>query len=120
MERELNMAPTLAVDARSRFSETARLRTGRSQPRHGEAGRHRTDRTTLTVAARRVADDVPERAAEGAEAGEPDLQAHLRHVRVGRPQQEHGPLHAPPLQVTVRRLPEGRPEGSDEVGRGDA
>src|SRR5439155_1103916 len=38
---------------------------------------------------------------------------------VGLAQQEHRALHPPPLQVTVRRLPEDGSEAANEVGIGD-
>jgi hypothetical protein len=71
------------------------------------------------VGRRRLADDVAKRPAEGAQAREADVEADVGHAGGRRPQQEHRPLHAPALQVPVRRLAERRAEGADEVGLGD-
>ena len=69
----------------------------------------------LAVVRRRLAHDVPERAAEGPDACEADVEANVGDAAVSLAQQEHRALHPPPLEVTVRRLPEGRPEAADEV-----
>src|SRR5690348_12309737 len=106
----LNMAATLNALSRPGFSETAR-----SRPGHREARRHRQRGPVAAVLARRHAHDRTERAAERAEAGEAHVEADLGDARVGRAQQEHRALDAPPLQVAVRRLAERRAEGADEV-----
>ena len=71
------------------------------------------------VARRRLADDLPERAAEGPQAGEADIEADVGDAAVGLAQEEHRALDPPPLQVTVRRLPEDGAEAADEVRLGD-
>src|SRR3954447_16800014 len=106
----LSMRATL-VDARLEcFSKTAR-----SRPRHREAVRNGLDVGSPAVLGRRLADYGPERAAEGAEAREADVEADLGHAALGLPQEEHRPLDAPALKVTVRRLAERGAEGADEV-----
>jgi hypothetical protein len=60
-----------------------------------------------------------ERPAEGAQAGEADIEANIRHTAIGRPQEEHRPLDAASLQVTVRRFAECRAEGATEVRLGN-
>src|SRR5437879_6515701 len=67
----------------------------------------------------RLSDDLPERAAEGPRAGEADVEADVGDAAVGLAQQEHRALHPPPLQVTVRRLPEDGAEATDEVRAGE-
>jgi len=71
------------------------------------------------VVRRRLADDLPERAAEGPQAREADVEADVGDAAVSLAQQEHRALHPPPLQVTVRRLPEGGAEAADEVRLGE-
>ena len=66
-----------------------------------------------------LADDLPERATEGPQAVEADVEADVGDAAVGLAQQEHRALHTPPLQVTMRRLPEDGAEGADEVRLGD-
>src|SRR5690625_6267876 len=83
------MATTLVLPHPARFSETAR-----SGPCLGETGRHNGHRTTLPIGRRRLADDVVERAAERAQAGEPDIQADVGHAALRRAEQEHRPLDA--------------------------
>ena len=61
------------------------------------------------------ADDRAERPAEGAQAGEADVEADVGDAPIGLAQQEHRPLYPPPLQVAVRRLAERGPEYADEV-----
>src|SRR5215217_8466501 len=110
----LNMALTLRGVAPARFSKTAR-----SHPRHREAARNRRCRRTRAVLGRRSAYGLAERPAERPEAREPDVEAHRRDAQVGLAQQRHCTLHAPPLEVAVRRLAEDLAEGSDEVRLGD-
>ena len=64
---------------------------------------------------RRLADDLAERAAEGAQAGEADVEADVGDAAVRLAQQEHGAFYPSPLEVPVRRLAEDRSEGADEV-----
>src|SRR6266550_1847498 len=73
-------------------------------------GHHRS--IPHAIARRRLADDLPERAAEGPPAREADVEANVGDAAVGLAQQEHRALHPPPLQVTVRRLPEGGAEAA--------
>src|SRR3954465_13260264 len=100
------MGATLIGRARSRFSETAG-----SRPRLGEAGRRRW-RGAHPLAERRgrLADDLLERAAERAQAGEPDLEADVGDAQVALAQRSHGAFDAAALQVAVRRLAERRAE----------
>src|SRR2546429_2567505 len=90
-------------------------KSARSSPWHREAGRDGDDRPALTIPGWWLADDVAKDPAEGAQAGEPPIQADVRHAPVGRAQQEHGALDPPALQVAVRRLAKGGAEGADEV-----
>src|SRR5215211_2521014 len=100
------------LDARTaRFSETAR-----SRPRAREAGRNRAEvGGAAAVGRRRLADDGPERPAEGAEARKADVEADLAHLAAGLAQEEHRPLDAPALEVAMRGLAKGGAEGPDEV-----
>src|ERR687898_1406347 len=96
---------------RPRFSKTAR-----SGPRLGEAGRDRSEvRRAPAIRGRRLADDLGERAAEGAQAGEADVEADLSDAAVALPEQEHRALDPAPLQVAVRRLSEGGAEDPYEM-----
>src|SRR3954469_14237590 len=104
------MDATLVRVAAPRFSGTARPR-----PRHREAVRDGVWRAPRPVRRRRAPDDLPERPAERAEAGEADVEADVAHRPVGLPQEEHRPLDAPALEVAVRRLAEGRLERAGEV-----
>src|SRR3712207_310032 len=110
MLMEVTMGATLVQVARRGFSETARSRVG-----HREARGDGPDRPAAAVARGRFADDVAERAAERPEAREADVEADVGDAAVGGPQQEHGALDAPALEVAVRRLAEGRAGGADEV-----
>src|SRR4030088_2138995 len=92
------------------FSETAR-----SCPGHGEAGGDRHDGSAAAVGGWRLADDVAEDPAEGAEAAETDVEADVGHAAIGRAQQEHRAFDSTPLQVPVWRLAKGCAERSDEV-----
>src|SRR6202035_5254825 len=71
------------------------------------------------VVRRRLANDLAEGAAEGPPAGEADIEADIGDTAVRLAQQEHRTLHPPPLQVTVRRLPEDGAEAADEVRLGE-
>src|SRR4051794_40278343 len=96
----LSMAPKLLGVRRPRFSETAR-----SHPRPREAVRHDgPDNAAVAVLRRRLADDLAERAAERAQAREPDVEADLGHALVRLAEQEHRALDAPALEVAMRRL----------------
>src|SRR5881409_2241522 len=102
------MWTTLRLGSRWRvgFSKTARShrhprRGDRPRGRHPDAvGRHDGSMTEAVVR-RRLTDDLPERAAEGPQAGEADVEADVGDAAVGLAQQEHRALHPPPLQVTV-------------------
>src|SRR2546426_2240204 len=76
------------------FSETAR-----SGPGHREARRDRRSRPAPAVRGRRLVDDLVERSAERAEAGETDLHADVGHAPVGPAEEEHRALDATALQV---------------------
>src|SRR3954464_8516731 len=97
-EREVSMGRTLRRAIAMRFSETAVLRLApRSRPRHHDARRHvagaaRADPPRLAVGARRHPDHAAERAAERAEAREPDVEADLGHGPVRLSQQRHRAL----------------------------
>src|SRR5215204_7112464 len=96
----LNMAGTLGRCLDSHFSETAR-----SDPGHGEAGRHGVRlRGLLAEGRRRPTHDLPEGTAERAEAGEADGEADVGHAAVGVAEQGHRPFRPPTLQVAVGRL----------------
>ena len=60
-----------------------------------------------------------ERPAEGAEAAEADVEADVGDAAFGLAQEEHRALHATPLEVPMRRLPEDGPKAADEVRHGD-
>src|SRR6476620_3137181 len=105
----LYMRGNVRITRSARFSETARPR-----PAAHEVGRDVGDGTPVAELRRGRADDVAERAAERAEAREPDLHAHVGHRPVGGAEEVHRPLDAAPLQVAVRRLPEGLLERADE------
>src|SRR5947199_6674777 len=90
-------------------------KTARSGPCQREAGRDGDDRPAPTVPGWWLADDVAKAPAKGAQAGEPHVQADVRHAPVGRAQQEHGSFDPPALEVAVRRLAKGGAEGADEV-----
>src|SRR6267143_3182501 len=104
----------LADVSRPGFSKTAW-----SCPRHGEASRDGDNRSALAEASWRLADDVTEDPAEGAQAAEAHVQADVRHAPVGRPQQEHGPFDPPALEVPARRLAKSSAQRPDEVRLGD-
>src|SRR5690242_14313660 len=76
----------------------------RSGPRGDEARRHRHRRVAGAELGGRAPDDVAEGAAEGAEAGEPDVPRDVGHRPVGLSQQGHRALDPAPLEVTVGRL----------------
>src|SRR3712207_5616494 len=98
------MRARLIPRPRLRFSKTAwsrpRLRHAVRAP--AEVGR------PPAVGGRRGADDLAEDPAERAEAVEADLQADLGDAQVRLAKEEHRPLHATALQVSMRRLAEGR------------
>src|SRR2546425_4927829 len=118
----LSMAVTLDGAGVARFSKCALSLwslTGRARPRHRPARRHAQGRAVAgearPVRRRRLADDRAERAAEGAEAVEADVEADLGHRPVRLAQELHRPLDAATLQVAVRGLPERRAELAAEV-----
>src|ERR1700683_3487840 len=95
-------AATLTRPSPIRFSVCADCLPGGARPGHGEAGRDpkcggALAAETLAVLGRRLAHDVPERAAEGAEAVEADLEAHVRGRVVGLAQKLHRALDAAAL-----------------------
>src|SRR5262245_65865771 len=74
------MGPTLSAGRPAGFSESAR-----SRPGHREAGRNGARRRCAVAAVgdRRLADDLPEGAAERPGAGEADVEAVAGHALVG-------------------------------------
>src|SRR5215210_2331481 len=121
----LNMATTLGLARLPRFSETAVLvaMARRPRPRHDDAGRDVSrgagaGAPGVAVGRGRHPEHAAERAAEGAEAREPHLEADLRHGPLGLAQQRHRALEPAALQVTVRRLAERPLERPDEVPLG--
>src|SRR5215217_8981016 len=115
----LSMGRTLRRALAVRFSETAGLRRPAwSRPRHDDArgdvaGGARAGPPRLAVGARRHPDHARERAAERAEAREPDVQADLGHGPLGLAQQRHRALEPASLEVAVRRLAERFLERAD-------
>src|SRR5437660_11943620 len=99
----LSMRANLEACAPVRFSKTAR-----SRPRHPKAGRDRVGIGTVAILRRGLADDLPERPAERAEAHEAHVEADLGDAAIGLPQHEHRPLDAAPLEIAVRGLAERR------------
>src|SRR5215831_18625313 len=107
------------------YSETARSHPhARRQP--GPRGSHleavgRFDRLVPHSVLRwRLADDGPERPAEGPQAREADVVANVGDAPLGLAQQEHRPLDPATLEVAVWRLAEAGVEAADEVGLGKA
>src|SRR6266851_10296121 len=98
-----NIRPTLGVGRRARFSKTAR-----SHPAHREARGGRGDVRALAVIGRRLAHDVAERATEGAQAAEADVETDVGHAALGLAQQEHRAFDAAALQVAMWCLAERR------------
>src|SRR2546430_9178286 len=97
-----------------RFSKTAG-----SHPAHRVARGRENHVAASPIVGRGLAHDLAECAAEGAEAVEAHVEADVGDAPLGSAQQVHGPLHAPALQVAVRRLAERGSECADEVGVGD-
>src|SRR5207237_4478232 len=89
------------------FYETAGSHIG-----HGEAGRGDHDLGPLAIVGRVQADDVAEGPAEGAQAGEPNVQADVGDLAVGLAEHEHRPLDSAPLQVAVRGFAKGGLDGT--------
>src|SRR5579875_4193022 len=118
----LSMARTLDAARAKRFSEPAQS-AGGAKPGHRPARGNPQPRAftgeSATVGGRRLADDLPEGAAERPKAGEADIEADLRHRTMGLAQQLHRPLHPGSLQISVRSLPEGGAELAAEVRRRD-
>ena len=99
-----------------RFSET-----GGPGPRLDKTRRHVVHRRSrVPEIARGPADDVGERPAEAAEAGETHRHADVGDRRVGRAKQVHGPFDPTALEVAVRRLAERTLERTDERRLGHA
>jgi hypothetical protein len=67
------------------------------------------------VAGWRLANDLPEHAAECPQAGKADVHADVGDAAVSLTQEKHGAFHAPPLKVPMRRLAEDGAEAPDEV-----
>src|SRR5689334_2655449 len=108
---DLIMGPKLFAFRSIAFSKTAR-----SHPGLREARRDRPEVVSApAIGRRRLADDVRERAAGRAEAGEPDIEADLGDAAVRLAQECHRALDPAALQVAVRGLAEGRLERPDEV-----
>jgi hypothetical protein len=59
-----------------------------------------------------------ERPAEGAQAGEADIEADVGHAAVGGTQEEHRPFDTAALQVAMRRFAERRMKRATEVRLG--
>src|SRR6266851_3346330 len=106
------------VSKTARSHRHPRRHHGPHGPQLEAVGRHHRP-MPHAVLRRRLADDLSKRAAEGPPAGEADVEADVGDAAVGLTQEEHRPLHPPPLQVTVRRLPEDGAEAADEVSLGD-
>src|SRR5919202_405311 len=96
-----------------RFSKTAR-----SRPGHREARWDGGHTRSIAVLRGRLPDDVPERAAERAQAAEADLEADVGDAPAGLAQQEHRALDPTALQIAMRRLAERGAEDADEVRLG--
>src|SRR5437764_8788320 len=105
------MRATLSGAPPVRFSKTARSRPGLREA----AGHPAEVGGPPAVCGRWVADDLLERPAEGAYAGEAHLEADLSDAPIGLAQEKHRPLDPSPLQVAVWCLPEGGAEGANEV-----
>src|SRR5579864_1943606 len=85
----LKMNPMLSAVRRPGFSETAG-----SHVSHREAGRHGLHLGAIPVLARRHPDHLPKHAAEGTQAGEPDVEADVGDASLRLAEHEHCPLHA--------------------------
>src|SRR5437879_12554943 len=66
------------------------------------------------------ADDVAKGPAEGAETGEPDVEADVGDAAVGLAEQEHRALDSAAWKITRRRAAVSRPERAYVVGLRDA
>src|SRR5438477_5443737 len=108
----------LAVAGRGLLQKCSVL--ARPHPCHGEAGRRANRLTASAVVGRIHAHDVAEGAAERAQAPKANVEADVRDAAPSLAEQEHRPLDAPALKVSMRRFAEGRAEGSDVVSMGDA
>src|SRR5919204_5685444 len=95
-------------------------KTARSHPRHREACRRVDPRAARAIVAWAHAHYFAERAAEGAETSEANVEADVRDASPPLAQEEHGPLHPPALQVAVGCLAEGGAKGADEMSLGHA
>jgi hypothetical protein len=62
---------------------------------------------------------VVERPAEGAQAGEADIEANVGHAAVAGTKEEHRPFDAAALQVAMRRFAERRVKRTTEVRLGN-
>jgi len=69
-----------------------------------------------SIAARRLADNLPEGAAECPQARETDVKTDVGDGAVGLSQQKHRAFDPPPLQIAMGRLAEDRTEAATEVG----
>src|SRR2546430_2144088 len=116
----LSMQARLDERLAARFSKAALL-SSRAHPGHGRASRHEQMRALAceagSIRRRRLPHDRPKRAAEGAEAVEPNVEANLGDGTLRLAQQLHGPLHPAALQVAMRRLAERGAELTAEMRR---
>jgi len=110
------------MDARA--SSALRFWGRGSRPHQDHATRDRRRRAgseaLRPVRRRRLADEAPEQAAEGAKALEPDEDAHLRHAEVGGPEQVLRSLDTAPGQIGPRCLAVRLRKGPGEVVLGVA
>src|SRR5688500_3546405 len=107
MTRTLVSAGVLALlrnRCRAGLDGGAALLLPRWGPRGDEARRHRDWRVLGAELGGREPDDVAERPAERAEAGEADVPRDIGDRPVGLAEQSHRPLDAATLEVVVRRL----------------
>ena len=74
---------------------------------------------TSAIARRRLAHDLSEGTAEGAEAREGDVEADVGDAPIALAEQEHGALDPSADKVAVRSLAEDRTETPAEMGRRD-
>ena len=105
-ESEVHALKAREPGAASRFSDPARL-AARAGEVPGDAARHARERAVVTrpVGRRRLAHQLGEAGAEGAERRTPDLPADLGDRQLATAQQRLRPLDSPRHQVRVGRLP---------------
>jgi len=106
----------LYMDNNLRLAHAFRLsKSARSHPGLHEAVGNRRHAPAATERGRRLADNLGKGAAEATKTGESDLHADICHGAVGGAEQVYRSFHSPPLQITMRSLPEGLLERTDEV-----